>query len=126
MVTGVGTDVVEINRFRKQKDKTEFLNQIFTRTELHSAPAGPSQDTFYATLFAIKEALLKALGCGLERGSCWREIQITQDWRPHLTGPLGRFAEERAVSRIHVSHSHSDVNAVAFVLIETTIEEEIL
>lgn len=126
MITGVGTDVVEIDRFRSLKQKAEFLEQVFTLTEIHSAPKGPSQDTFYATLFAVKEALLKALGCGLQRGSLWRDIQITHDWKPRLSGSLGRLAEEQSVSRIHVSQAHSGKSAVAFVLIETTNEEKIL
>jgi holo-[acyl-carrier protein] synthase len=126
MITGVGTDVVEIDRFRKLKERAQFLEQVFTRTEIHNAPPGPTQDTFYATLFAMKEALLKALGCGLTEGSIWREIQITQDWRPHLSGALQRKAEQGSVGRIHISHSHSEKNAVAFVLIESTFGEEIL
>ena len=126
MITGVGTDIVEIDRFRNLEQKAEFLAQVFTHTEIHSAPNGPSQDTFYATLFAVKEALLKALGCGLQQGSVWRDIQISNDWRPHLSGSLGRLAEENLVSKIHVSHAHSGKSAVAFVLIETTNEEKIL
>ena len=126
MITGVGTDVVEIDRFRNLKRRAQFLDQIFTRTEINNAPSGPSQDTFYATLFAMKEALLKALGCGLTEGSLWREIQINKDWIPHLSGVLRRKAEERSAGKIHVSHSHSENNAVAFVLIESTLGEEIL
>ncbi len=123
MLIGVGTDVVEIDRFGKLEQRDEFLSQIFTRTEIQNAPAGSSQDTYFATLFAIKEALLKALACGLTSGSAWREILVDGDWQPHLSGRLDHLARERSVSKIHVSHSHSDRNAVAFVLIETTDEE---
>jgi len=126
MIIGIGTDVVEIDRLRTLRQRAGYLTQVFTRTEIHNAPRGSSQDTFYATVFAIKEALLKALGCGLAGGFVWHEIQITNDWRPQLSGHLGRLAEERSVSKIHVSHSHSDRNAIAFVLLETTNEEEIL
>ncbi|TSA21275.1 holo-[acyl-carrier-protein] synthase [bacterium] len=126
MITGVGTDIVEIDRFRNLEQKAEFLEQVFTHTEIHSAPNGSSQDTFYATLFAVKEAILKALGCGLQQGSVWRDIQISHDWSPHLSGFLGRLAEEKSVSKIHVSHAHAGKSAVAFVLIETTNEEKIL
>ncbi len=126
MITGVGTDVVEIDRFWRLELRAEFLHQIFTRTEIHNAPRGSSQDMYFATLFAIKEALLKALSCGLGNGSVWREIHITHDWRPHLSGHLEQLAREGSVSKIHVSHSHSDRNAIAFVMIETTNEEEVL
>jgi holo-[acyl-carrier protein] synthase len=125
MITGVGTDVVDIDRFRNLTDRAEFLAQVFTRTEIRNAPDGPSRETFYATLFAIKEALLKALGCGLESVSLWRDIQITHDWRPRLSGLLRRLAREKSVSRIHISHSHSDKNAVAFVVMETANREDV-
>jgi holo-[acyl-carrier protein] synthase len=125
MVAGVGTDVVDIDRFRDLRQRPEFFDQVFTRSEILGAPEGLSQDMFYATLFATKEALLKALGCGLQLGSVWRDIQITPDGKPHLSGSLGRLAEKKSVSRIHVSHAHSVGSAVAFVLIETNNDEEI-
>ena len=129
MVTGVGTDVVDIARFRDLRDlkeRAEFFDQVFTPAEILRAPDGAPQDTFYAALFATKEALLKALGCGLEHGSFWKDIHITPDGRPHLSGFLGRLAGEKSVSKIHVSHAFSDTSAVAFVLIETTNDEVIV
>lgn len=125
MITGVGTDVVDIDRFRNLKQRSEYLEQVFTPSEIQIACRGPEQDTRFATLFAIKEALLKALGCGLEQGSLWREIHIAPDWKPRLSGLLGRLAREQSVSCIHVAHSHSDNSAVAFVLLETTTRKEI-
>lgn len=124
-VAGVGTDVVDINRFRGLEQREEFLEQVFTRAEILRAPEGPTQDAFYATLFATKEALLKALGCGLEKGFRWQDIQITPDGTPQLFGVLGQLAKEKSVSKIHATHAYSDRSAVAFVLIETTNGEEI-
>jgi holo-[acyl-carrier protein] synthase len=126
MVTGVGTDVVDIARFRTLKQRAEFVEQVFTPTEILRAPKGPSQDTFFAVLFAAKEALLKALGCGLEHGMLWRDIHITADGRAHLSGTLDLLARKKSVSNIYVSHAHSKTSAVAFVLIETTIDEVIV
>ena len=123
MITGIGTDIVGIDRFRNLNQRTDFLGQVFTLNEMQNAIGRPDQDTFFAILFAIKEAFLKALGCGLEEGSLWREIQIAPDWKPELSGHLGRLARERLVSNIHIAHSHSDNSAVAFVVLETTNEE---
>lgn len=126
MVTGVGTDVVEIARFRGLKQRAEFFAQVFTPAEILRAPDGHSQDAFYATLFAMKEALLKALGCGLEHGTLWKDINITRDGSPQLSGLLGQMAGEKLVSKIHVSRACSETSAVAFVLIETTNDEVIV
>jgi len=125
MITGVGTDVVDIDRFRDLEDREAFLAHVFTHTEICNAPDGSAQEAFFATLFAIKEALLKALGCGLESVSVWRDIQITPDWQPRLSGRPGRLAREKSVSKIHVSHSHSGKSAVAFVVMETANREEV-
>jgi holo-[acyl-carrier protein] synthase len=125
MIIGAGTDVVDIDRFRNLDDRAEYLAHVFTRGEIRDAPDGPSQDTFYATLFAIKEALMKALGCGLESVATWREIRITRDWRPRLSGSLRRLARERSVSRIHIAHSHSKKTVIAFVVVEATHREDI-
>jgi holo-[acyl-carrier protein] synthase len=125
MITGVGTDVIDIDRFRSLAQRTDFLEQVFTLSEIKHASEHTAQETHFATLFAVKEALLKALGCGLEKGSRWREIQIAPDWTPKLSGLLGRLADEQSVSSIHVAHSHSDNSAVAFVLLETTNGKEI-
>lgn len=124
MIIGVGTDVVDIDRFRTLDDRSLFLEQVFTRSEILNAPSGPSQDIFYASLFAVKEALLKSLGCGLEHGMRWREIQINHDWRPQLSGFMSTLARQKSVSKIHVSRAHSKTTAVAFVLIETIKNEE--
>jgi holo-[acyl-carrier protein] synthase len=125
MISGVGTDVIDIGRFTGLREKQGFLEQVFTRAEILRAPKGPTQDAFFAMLFATKEALLKALGCGLEKGSQWKDIQITPDGAPELSGVIGQLARKQAISKIHVTQAHSHQRAVAFVLIETTTGEEI-
>lgn len=124
MIIGVGTDVIDVSRFSALKDRSLFLSQVFTKSEILSAPSGPSQDIFYASLFAVKEALLKSFGCGLEHGTRWREIQINHDWRLQLSGFMSALARQKSVSTIHVSRAHSKTTAVAFVLIETIKNEE--
>ena len=124
MIRGIGTDVVEINRFRNLNQKTEFLEQVLTREEINGAPTDPtSDDAHFATLFALKEAMLKALGCGLETGSHWHDIHVTCDWNIYLTGILGRRADEDSISTILTSHSYSETTAIAFVIISTTNEK---
>ena len=126
MITGVGTDVVDINRFRSLSSKAEFLEQVFTPAELERARTYQEPDEFFAKAFAVKEALFKAIGCGLGAGSLWKDVQVTSDWTLTLSGVLSRLAQEQSISRIHVTHSHSSSSAVAFVVLETTKEKEIL
>ena len=124
MISGVGTDVVDVGRFRNLSRKEEFLEQVFTPRERERACTHREEGELYATMFAIKEALLKALGCGLTAGSLWKDVQITKEWNIDLTGPLDRLAKERFISTIHVAHAHSNNTAVAFVVLETNREDD--
>ncbi|MDI6740385.1 MAG: 4'-phosphopantetheinyl transferase superfamily protein [Candidatus Edwardsbacteria bacterium] len=61
MIIGIGVDVVAIERFGTLKDKESFLAQVLTTKELRSTPKSGT-DRYYASLFAAKESVLKALG----------------------------------------------------------------
>jgi len=117
MILGIGADIVAVDRFRTLKDKEEFLAQVFSPEELSRAPK-VNRDRFYASLFAVKESVLKALGCGLSRGSFWHDIQISQDMRAVIAGSLMRFVPEGSVLDIMVSHSSTREYATAYVIIE--------
>jgi holo-[acyl-carrier protein] synthase len=121
MIRSVGVDIVTIERFAG-KDR-EFLGQFLTDDELRRTPEGSQRDTFHATLFATKEAVLKGLGCGLQSGFRWHDISVTEGPGVQLSGWLGRLAEEMSVSAIHVSHSSSATHAVALVVFESNSPE---
>jgi holo-[acyl-carrier protein] synthase len=75
----------------------------------------------YAARFAAKEALMKALGVGL--GSfAFREVEVNRadsgDPTLALHGKAAAIAAERGAANWHVSLTHSDVVAIAFVAIE--------
>jgi holo-[acyl-carrier protein] synthase len=117
MVFGVGADIVAVERFKKLKDKEEFLAQVFSEEELSRAPKA-NRDLFYASLFAVKEAVLKALGCGLSRGSFWRDIRVSKDLQVSLSGPLLELLPAGCGHAIHASVSGTGDFAVASVIIE--------
>jgi holo-[acyl-carrier protein] synthase len=120
MIKGIGTDIVEIDRFRTLADKNSFLEQVLTIEEIDHAPKDLSCDTYFATMFAVKESVLKAMGCGLETGFLWKDIHVDAEWNIHLSGTLGHRAETEAISEIVCSHSHSDIKALAFVALLTS------
>src|SRR5881397_1714027 len=74
----------------------------------------------YASLagrFAVKEAILKALGTGWSAGVRWSDIQVLNDsaGRPVATvhGRVGALVREAGVTGIHVSLSHDAEYAIA-------------
>ncbi|MDP2806854.1 MAG: holo-ACP synthase [bacterium] len=117
MVLGIGADIVAVDRFKKLKDKEGFLSQAFSSEELARAPR-VNRDRFYASLFAVKEAVLKALGCGLSRGSFWHDISVSKDLRVSLSGPLFKLLPAGCNHAIHASVSVTEDFAVACVIIE--------
>jgi len=117
MVLGIGADIVAVERFKKLKDKEGFLAQFLSSEELSHAPKG-SRDLYYASRFAVKEAALKALGCGLSRGSFWHDIQVSKDIRVSLSGRLLKFLPAGGGHFIHASVSEAGEFAVAYVIIE--------
>ncbi len=79
MVTGIGIDLVDVRRFQDIKEKDNFIRQFLTESEYSDAVQETRRDFFCARIFAIKEAIFKALGCGLHYGAYWHDIEIHQD-----------------------------------------------
>ena len=117
MVLGIGADIVAVDRFSKLKDKEEFLAQVFSPEELSRAPKA-NRDRFYASLFAVKESVLKALGCGLSQGSFWHDIEISDNMKVTISSRLSKFVPDGSIPDIMVSHSSTREYATAYVIIE--------
>jgi len=113
-VFGLGTDIVDIKRFRKVVEKRgkDFLRKIFTEKELEHAS---SKKFFYehmAGKFAAKEAVKKALPDGARIGLNWSDIEVLNhpDGKPYveLHGRAGQIMREFDLTRVLVSVSHTE------------------
>jgi holo-[acyl-carrier protein] synthase len=118
MIKGVGVDLVEIKRFQDKSDLDDFLHQILAQKEYDETKNHARKYLIGAKLFAIKEAIMKALGCGLNAGSYWHDIETTNNSTLCLSGYLSRLADESSISKIHLSHSCSKRFSVAVVILE--------
>ena len=72
MITGIGTDLVEIARVQKAIGRSSFLEKIYTEKERELIAVRAVRA---ATNFAAKEAVAKALGCGFS-GIAPIEIEV--------------------------------------------------
>jgi holo-[acyl-carrier-protein] synthase len=118
MIKGVGVDLVEIKKFQDENDLDGFLNQILTRKELDGMKKNSCKYLIGSRIFALKEAIMKALGCGLNPGSNWHDIEMTGGPILSLSGYLGHLANKSSISKIHFSHSCSKRFSVAVVILE--------
>ena len=121
MVVGVGTDLVDLDRFRQAAERTPgILTRYFTESERAYAERRHDPIERYAARFAAKEAVMKALGVGL--GACeLADIEIVRDEDSgapdlRLHGTAAALAAERGVIDWRISLTHTDTAAHAIVI----------
>jgi holo-[acyl-carrier protein] synthase len=120
-VTSVGVDICDIKRIREIEDKfkNRFLQKIFTPGEILYCEQKHDKHASYAARFAAKEAFLKAIGTGLRDGFQWKDIELKNDelGKPYFEFH-GQTSEIISNHDVHLSISHTDRDAIAFVIIE--------
>lgn len=121
MITGVGTDIVQVERIRKLRPAA--VARILTPAEEKYCRGHVAAHERIAGRFAAKEAVLKALGTGLGGGVSWRQIEILPDKlgapRAAFRGAVAKKLRALGATRCHLSISHQGDYAVAFVVLET-------
>ena len=115
MILRSGIDLIEIDRLASLRPeiKARFLERVYTSQEL----AESGQDHAYlAGRFAAKEAVAKALGCGIGPIH-WKDIEVTRgsSGEPILTlhGAAADLAREEGLTDWSISISHQHTQAVA-------------
>lgn len=115
---GLGVDIVEIERMRRILERTpSFAWRVFSEQERAYCDGKAAPEVHYATRFAAKEAVVKALGMGFADGIGVRDIEVrrTAKGRPYvvLTGRAREIAREQGVREMPVSLSFTHTEAVA-------------
>jgi holo-[acyl-carrier protein] synthase len=107
-------DLIEIARVERALARyPSFRERVFTDAEREYCDSRPNPAQHYAARFAGKEAVGKALGCGVR--FTWREIEIAGRPKPevHLSGKTKEWAERVGAGRIDISMTHSKGLAAA-------------
>jgi len=113
-----GVDLVEISRVRDaiERHGERFVSRIFTEDEQRDSRGRCAS---LAVRFAAKEAVAKALGCGIGTVG-WLEIEIRSDENRmphlHLNGKAKKLAHKLGLSNWSVSLSHTESQAIALVV----------
>lgn len=120
MIVGIGVDAVEIDRFRRSLERTPSMKtRLFTQEELEYVEPHDDPSASLAARFAAREAVMKAMGVGLgafEFHDVW--VQRADSGRPTLavTGRAEQIANELGVTDWHLSITHTDSTAIAYVI----------
>ena len=114
-VLRTGIDLLEINRLDELDVaiRARFLQRVFTAGEL--ADSGNSNASL-AGRFAVKEAVTKALGCGIGAIG-WQSIEVQRGPQGEpcllLHGEAQAMADRLGLLQWSISISHSRTHAVA-------------
>jgi len=125
MIIGLGVDVFEVSRMERalRDGDSGFPRDLFTPQEIAACERQPNPPRQFAALFALKEAILKALSVCEDSGAAWLEVELNLDAdgaaTASLHGGLEALARRRRVGRVLVSLSHAPGLAIARAVLES-------
>lgn len=104
MIRGIGIDAVKISRMKDSLSIPGFIKSVFTANEIINCHGNEIE--YYATRFASKEAVYKALGLSID----WRKIETLnkEDGSPYVVG----------IENAHISITIAEEYAIAICIIE--------
>ncbi len=129
-IVGVGVDAVDVVRFRRLLDRRpRFATRCFTQTEQSDANRSADVAQSLAARFAAKEAVMKALGTGIGAFAL-TDVEVCRTPgtgaarnAPFLVlhGTAAELAGAHGAGRFHLSLTHTDGVAIAFVVAEQAV-----
>lgn len=121
VVPGIGVDVVDVDRMKFALERTPKIRQrLFTEAEISYCENFRFAERHYAGRWAAKEAVTKALGCGLIQ---WNGVEVIrrrgQAPTVRIFGKIERFAAVVDVreEELQISITHSELSAVAVCIV---------
>ncbi len=118
LILRTGIDLVEIERLDQLQPqiRDRFLQRVFTPRELEESGCSSAS---LAGRFAVKEAVAKALGCGIGAIG-WQSIEVQRgpDGEPllFLQAEAQSLAQSLGLTQWSISISHSRTHAIAMVV----------
>ena len=116
-IVGVGIDLVEIAEIERLLSDPggHFLRRCFTEAERATAGGETRDARRLAGRFAVKEAVVKAIGTGWGDGIAWTDIEVlaAPSGAPFVTLHEGAAAAASHVRRWLVSISYAGAHATA-------------
>ena len=93
----IGTDILSVDRMRRCIDSPSFIRRTFTDTEIDLGASRADLGSYYAKVFAGKEAVFKCFGVQADSLRSWRDVEIVDrgEVQPvvRLRGALAAVAE---------------------------------
>ncbi len=112
----IGTDIIHINRIEKSLEKfgNKFLTKFLNISEIELVKKPES----IAGFWAAKEAISKALGCGIGAELSFHDITISKNKKGAPSFTLSKIAQKvHNIKNSSLSISHDGGFAIAIVII---------
>ncbi len=125
MIVGTGIDIAEVPRIAASIERfgRRFLERVFTPEEIRYCESKANKAERYAGRFAAKEAAMKAIGTGWNRGVTWQDVEVKRvaGGRPTVAfhGKAAEFFRKLGAVRAQLSITHTDQLAMALVILES-------
>jgi holo-[acyl-carrier protein] synthase len=116
LITGLGVDIVEIERMKGALERHPRLGErLFSAEEQRYCMRRSRPEVHFALRFAAKRAVRKAMGDSLS-GTSFTDVEVAiVNGRPvpQLSGRTAERARELGIVEMHLSLSFTHVSAVA-------------
>jgi len=114
----IGIDIVQISRIEKNLNspiKHKFLSKFLSKKEIDLTKQNPSS---IAGFFAAKEAVSKALGCGIGKKLSFMDIKLSKNKKNKPSFKLSKKAQKIfCLNETSLSISHDGGFAIAVAVI---------
>ena len=124
-IIGNGVDIVDNKRIEKLLLNNNFLNRIFTNSEIKSSKKSQNKINFFAKRFAAKEAFVKALGTGFRNNINFSDIEIINNKKGKPEIKISKKIKNLIIRKfkskkpkIYVSLSDEKKHSIAYVILE--------
>jgi len=124
-ILGIGVDIVENLRIKKSIKNKNFINRIFTSSEILLSGKVKDKASYYSKRFAAKEAFSKSIGTGFRNGFNFKDISVMNNkaGKPSfiITNKIKKIVKEQfKISKFNFFLSISDEKkySIAYVILQ--------
>lgn len=121
-ILGIGTDITECLRVARMIERHGelFITRVYTAEEIRYCQNRKQATQHFTGRWAAKEAILKALGTGWQRGISWLDMEVRNDAQGKpvvaVRGGVQDVVEQLGVQQLLISISHCRTHATAYAM----------
>ena len=124
IIYGSGVDIVSNSRIKKSIKNLQFLNRIYSNSEIKDSKKFKNKTNYFAKRFAAKEAFVKSIGTGFRDNINFNDIEIYNNKKGSPKIKISQKIQDILKKKfklknydIHLSLSDEKNHSIAFVIL---------